>query len=121
MFPMVRDRHVQQVREALSEVWGSAGRRFATFEDAEDEERFVQYLDGQLNVAWPFDRSPQDVLRASRVALPGSSFVLAWTPFGTAQIAVGDLLLDDVAALIVRLLTRVFDAWELEDRVDEDR
>ena len=50
MFPMVRDRHVQQVRAALSEVWSSGGRRFATFEDVDDEAHFVQYLDGQLTV-----------------------------------------------------------------------
>ena len=118
---MVRDRHVQQVRAALSEVWSSGGRRFATFEDADDEECFVQYLDGQLNVAWPWDREPEIVLRSAQVALPGSAFVISWTAFGTAQLAVGDLLLDDVAALIVRILTRVFDAWELEDRVDDDR
>jgi hypothetical protein len=118
---MVRDMHVQQVREALSEVWGSGGRRFATFEDADDENHFVQYLDGQLNVAWPRERSPEDALRSARVALPGSAFVISWTAFGTAQIAVGDLLLDDVAALIVRILTRVFDAWEIEDRIDDDR
>ena len=119
--PTVRDRHLQQVRIALAAVWDAGGRRFATFEDADDDERFVQYIDGQLNVSWPFDRSPDEVLLAAQVALPGASFVIGWTPRGTAQLAIGDLLLDDAAALIVRLLTRVLDAWEITDHVDDDR
>jgi len=121
IFLIVRDHHVELVRNALSEVWDAGGRRFATFEDGDDDEHFVQYLDGQLNVAWPYDREPGDVLRSARVPLPGSAFVIAWTAFGTAQIAVGDMLLDDVAGLIVRIMTRVFDAWEFDARVDRDR
>jgi len=121
IFLIVQDQHVHQAREALAEVWDAGGRRFATFEDRDDEDRFVQYLDGQLNVAWPFDREPDAVLRSARVALPGTAFVISWTAFGTAQIAVGDMLLDDVASLIVRIMTRVFEAWEFESRVDQDR
>ena len=121
IFLIVQDQHIHQVRDALSQVWDAGGRRFATFEDLENEEHFVQYIDGQLNVAWPYDREPGDVLRSARVGLPGSAFVVSWTAFGTAQFAVGDLRLDDVAVFIIRLLTRVFGAWEFEDRVDDDR
>ncbi len=102
-----------RVRDGLVSVWDAQGRRFVTFEpDAgrgggDARERFVQYLDGVLNLTWPLDEEPATALPRLGVALPRGAFVAFHAPGGTAQIAVGDVLLDEVAALVVALVERV--------------
>ena len=107
--------------EALVEVWDSGGRRFVTVEDAEDDAYFLQYVDGQLNVAWPFDSEPESALAALGSDLPEGAFVLSWAPRGTLQVAVGDLLLDDVSDLMELLLDRVLEVDAVVVRVESDR
>ena len=105
---------LNQVRDGLLSVWDTQGRRFVTFEpdrgrgDGDDAaERWVQYLDGVLNLVWPLDEEPATALPRLGVALPPGAFVAFSAPGGTAQIAVGDVLLDDVAALVVALCEHV--------------
>lgn len=112
---------VLRLRAALAEVWASHGRRFLTIEDADDDSRFVQYLDGQLNVAWPFDDEPEELLERLGIRLSAASFVLAWTPGGTAILAVGDLLQEDVAALLEEIVDEALECGDVHVRVDSDR
>ena len=112
---------VHRLREALAEVWDSGGRRFVTIEDGHDEDVFVQYIDGQLNVSWPFEADPNTELPRLGAPLPGGVFVISWAPRGTVILAVGDLLLDDVADLVDRILDRVLEAGDPTARVHADR
>lgn len=96
------------IRSGLAEVWQTQGRSFVTFEAApggEGEDAWIQYLDGELNLRWDRDEDPAVALARLGVALPRGAFVGYWTPRANAIIAVGDLLLDDVARLIHELFT----------------
>ncbi len=111
----------ERLRSTLAEVWTSGGRRFATFEDEGDDDVFVQYFDGQLNVAWPLERDPAAELPRRGAALTGGAFVISFAPGETALLAVGDLTLDEVARLIERILERVLGATDIVCRTDADR
>jgi len=117
----MHDDDVQRLRTAIADVWDSGGRRFVTVEDADDEDAFVQYIDGQVNVAWPFEDEPEIVLEKVGAQLPGAAFVASYTPGATAILAVGDLLQDEVVTLVARLVERVLEADEVAVRVDSDR
>jgi len=79
----------------------------ATFESAEDEEVFVQYVDGVLHVDWPHIGDPERVLETAEIELPESVFILLCDPGHSLQIAVGDLELDEVADLVEDLFERL--------------
>jgi hypothetical protein len=117
---------LQLVRDGLAAVWDSKGRKFVTFEAetsrSEAPELWVQYLDGELNLSWPEDDDPRTTLPRRGVTLPAGAFVTFHTPLGSAQIAVGDVVLDDVASLILELFERVLasaTAFELTSRVED--
>ncbi len=115
---------IEPIREALAAVWSSGGRQFVTFEAGGDEDSFVQYLDGQLNIAWPLDDDPATTLAALGAPLPTGAFHLAWAPHATAHVAVGALLLDQVAAFVLALLQAVHELEPGEGvtvRIDADR
>ncbi len=112
------------VSAALASVWTSQGRSFATFEHEDDDALFVQYVDGVLNVAWPFEREPAERLRRDGVTLPAGGRVAAWTPGATAQLAVGDARAGEVAEFVLRLFERVLapdGRARLVTRIDADR
>ncbi len=90
----------EQILEALDTVWRTQGAQFATFESAEDEDVFIQYMDGVLHVDWPHIGDPDDVLDEADFSLPESSFVLRCDPGHSLQIAAGDLDVEDVADLV---------------------
>jgi hypothetical protein len=109
------------IRRALADVWTTQGRRFATFEARPDADRWIQYLDGELNVRWPLDEAPALALARLGVALPAGTFA-AWHVAGeNAVFAVGDARLDEVAALVDRLFAKVVapDAASIEARVED--
>lgn len=107
--------------DALATVWPDQGRIFVTFEDPEDDSSFLQFVDGQLNLAWPFDDDPRTRLPRVGVPLPPGVRVLSWTRHGTAVLHNGDLRCDETAAWIDLLLERVLDIWDPEVRTDSDR
>ena len=121
-------RNLDVVRRGLAEVWDTRGRRFVTFEvlrrGGADADRWVQYLDGELNVRWPLDDEPAVALAQRGVALPAGAFV-SWHVAGVnAVIAVGDARLDDVARLVVSLFETVVareDGFRLGARIDDHR
>jgi hypothetical protein len=112
---------VLRMRQALADVWDSGGRRFVTIEDVVDDAYFLQYVDGQLNVAWPFESEPELELEDAGVELPDGVSLLSWAPRGTLILAVGDLLLDDVVDLVENLLDRVLEVDDVAVRIDSDR
>ena len=121
MFLMRRSELRERIRDGLERVWHAHGRSFLTIEDAGDEERFVQFLDGQLNVAWPFDDDPAELLPRRRAAPPAGVRVLSWRPGGTFVAHTGDLRLDETAEWVARLLERVLDVDDVAVRVEADR
>ena len=126
----VVSRNLDVIRHGLAEVWSSQGRRFVTFETAErgapQDDRWVQYLDGELNVRWPLEEEPAPALARRGVALPAGAFV-SWHTAGTAVsanavFAVGDAQLDDVARFVDALFASVIAAGtdaSLSYRVDD--
>ncbi len=116
------------VRRGLAVVWDTGGRKFVTFEvegrGGPDAERWIQYLDGELNVRWPLNEDPATALSSRGVALPAGAFV-AWHVAGeNAAIALGDADLDDVARLVVALFTRIVApaaGFALSTRIDDHR
>jgi hypothetical protein len=118
-------RNLDTIRRGLAEVWDSQGRRFVTFEveggSGPDADRWVQYLDGELNVRWPLDEEPAAALRRRRVALPPGAFVSWHVANENALFGVGDVLLDDLAPFIEKLFAEFVadDArFRLVSRVD---
>jgi hypothetical protein len=103
-------RDLEVIRKGLAQVWTSQGRKFATFEREGDEDFWVQYLDGELNVRWPFDEEPATGLARRGVALPAGAFHGWHAPGANAVIEVGDASLDAVALLVESLFARVFSA-----------
>jgi hypothetical protein len=122
----VAERNFDVVRRGLAEVWESRGRKFVTFEVAgrrgPDADRWVQFLDGELNVRWPLDAEPAVELPRRGVALPPGAFV-SWHVAGSnAVIAVGDARIDDVARLVESLFAKVVaedNGFRLQSRVDD--
>jgi hypothetical protein len=121
-------RRRDDIRRALAQVWDAQGRRFATFEalaarGEPDPDRWVQYLDGELNVRWPIDEEPAVALPRRGVALPAGAFP-SWHVVGrNAVFAVGDARLEDVALLVDRLFETIVapDAAGVAVRVEDHR
>jgi hypothetical protein len=124
----VAQRNLDVVRRGLAEVWDTRGRKFVTFEvlgrGGPDADRWIQVLDGELNVRWPLDAEPAVELVRRGVTLPAGAFV-AWHVAGVnAVIDVGDARVEDVARLVESLFRRVVadeDAFRLAARVDDHR
>jgi hypothetical protein len=102
-------RNLEVIRTGLADVWTTQGRRFVTFEveDGEEDDRWVQYLDGELNLSWPFEEDLPTALARRAVALPAGAFCGWSAPGENAVIEVGDAKLDDVAVLVEALFDRV--------------
>ena len=103
------------ITDALTQVWTSQGRRFATFEAAarrderrsEGSDRWIQYLDGELNVRWDHDEEPAVLLPRRAVALPRGAFLGWHAPRRNAVIEVGDVALPDVAQFVLALFEKI--------------
>jgi hypothetical protein len=117
--------NLEVIRDGLAEVWETRGRKFVTFEvevrGGTDADRWIQYLDGELNVRWPLDEEPALALARRGVALPRGAFVGFGVPRENAVIEVGDALLEDVARLVEALFAQVVagePGFTLTSRVD---
>lgn len=98
---------VKTLEGGLARVWAAQGRRFLSVSwDADGGERFVQYLDGELNVAWSADEPLERAAERCRAPLPRGVFVLARNP-ATTILAVGDLRQHDLAAWMTDLVRSV--------------
>lgn len=99
------------IRESLGRVWNSGGRRFVTFElvagGRPDPERWVQWLEGELNLRWPYEEDPRTALPRLGVHLPAGASVQWHVPGENACLGVWDTRIDDVAALVHALFDRV--------------
>lgn len=95
----------REIASGLDAVWRTQGRRFVSFEfdPGPERELWVQYIDGELNLCWPFDTPPEERLGT----LPNGAFVMSWQPRGTAILAVGDALQGDLAGFIARTFSDV--------------
>lgn len=119
------------IRDGLSRVWDSGGRRFVTFElvrdGRPDAHAWVQWIDGQVNLAWPREDDPADALPRLGVRLPAGASAMSHRPAdrdapGNAIVHAFDVRIDDVAEFIDRWFVRVLDApshYEVEARVDD--
>ena len=113
------------IREGLARVWGSGGREFVTFELADggrtDPDRWVQWLEGDVNLRWPLDEDPRTALLRLGAAPPPGAVVGFHTPGGNACVHALDARIDDVAEFIDRVFRRVLGApsrYEVEVRVE---
>lgn len=112
------------IREGLARVWDSGGREFVTFELSDggraDPDLWVQWLEGEVNAAWPRDDDPRTGLPRLGVPLPPGAFVASHVPGGNAIVNVLDCRIDDVAEFVDRWFDRVLDAgprYDVEVRV----
>ena len=119
---------LETIRRALAEVWATQGRKFVTFEPAAapgtGPDRWVQYLDGEVNASWPLDEEPAVALARRGVTLPTGAFVAWHTAGSNAAFAMSDAGLDDVARFIAALFARVLvggGAAPLAARIDDHR
>ncbi len=101
----------ETIRDGLAKVWESQGRKFVTFEATSgagtNPERWVQYLDGEINVRWALDEEPGPALARRGIALPRGAFVSWYAAGANAVFGVGDVLIDDVARFIDELFLNV--------------
>lgn len=95
------------VLATLDRVWDTQGALFATFEAAEDEDAFVQYIDGMLHVRWPFEDEVDDLLDEIELDLPEQAFIASEDVGHSLEIAVGDVLAPEIADFIVALFDRL--------------
>lgn len=114
-----------EIRRALAEVWDTQGRKFVTFEPESSSgpqaDRWIQFLDGEVNVRWPLAEDPGTALPRLRVTLPRGAAVRWWVPNENALIDTGDAPIDEVVLLIEALFARVVAPGEgtrLVGRVD---
>jgi hypothetical protein len=102
---------LETIRRGLAEVWDTQGRKFVTFEarnrDGTDADRWVQYLDGEINVRWALDEEPGPALARRGVVLPRGAFVSWYAAGSNAVFGAGDVLIDDVARFIGDLFVNV--------------
>jgi hypothetical protein len=102
------------IREGLAGVWDSGGRTFVTFElvrhGRADPDRWVQWIDGQVNLAWPRDDDPAEALPRLGVALPPGACLVSHQPGSNVIVNALDVRIDDVAAFLDRWFQRVLDA-----------
>lgn len=110
---MVR-RTRDDVRDGLAAVWDSGGRRFVTFEADDggrpDPDRWIQWLDGEINLRWPRHDDPRTALPRLGVALPAGASVVWHVPGENACLGIWDTRIDDVADLVDALFRRVLGA-----------
>src|SRR5262245_2174662 len=103
--------HRATIRRGLAEVWDTQGRKFVTFEPEDapgrDADRWIQFLDGELNVRWPLAEDPRAALARSGVRLPRGAAVRWFVADENALIDTGDAPIDDVAELIDALFARI--------------
>jgi hypothetical protein len=116
------------IRGGLSEVWASKGRTFATFEvegrSGPDADRWIQYVDGRLNVRWPISEAPAGALASRGIAPPAGAFSSFHVPGESAIFEVGDARLDEVASFIDALFANIVAErrdYHVASRVDLDR
>ena len=99
------------IRSALAEVWDTQGRKFTTFEEegasGPQADRWIQFLDGELNVRWPLAEAPNTALPRCGVALPRGASVRWWVAGENALIDTGDAPIDEVAGLIEALFAQI--------------
>lgn len=120
-------RPLDRIRAGLAEVWDTAGRRFVTFEMIGDDGRpdpdlWVQWIDGELNLRWPFDDDPAAGLPRRGVRLPAAASVRSHVPGANAIVGAWDLRIDDTAEFIDAVFRRVLargPRWDVEARIDE--
>lgn len=99
------------VREGLAAVWSTQGREFVTFEvegpRGPDADRWIQFLDGELNVRWPIDEEPVPALARRGIVLPRTALA-EWHVAGrNAAFDTGDAPVEDVARFVVALFERI--------------
>lgn len=118
----------ETIRRGLTEVWTTQGRKFVTFEPAagrgDVSDRWVQYLDGEVNASWPLDEEPAVVLARRGVTLPAGAFVAWHTAGSNAVFEMCDANLEDVARFIAALFARVLAdgaGSALAARIDDHR
>ena len=116
------------IREGLARVWDSGGRSFVTFElvrgGRPDPDLWAQWLDGEVNLRWPFDEDPRTALPRLGAALPPGAFVASHVPGGSVIVNALDARIDDVAEFLDRVFLRVLGAdprYEVEIRVESHR
>ena len=99
------------IRRGLAEVWDTQGRKFVTFEHEDasgpSAERWIQFLDGELNVRWPLAEDPRTALARRGVMLPRGAAVRWFVANENALLDTGDAPIDDVADLIESLFARI--------------
>ena len=99
------------IRRALAEVWDTQGRKFVTFEpegaSGPQAERWIQFLDGEVNVRWPLAEDPRTALPRHGVRLPRGAVVRWFVANENALIDAGDAPVEDVAELIETLFARI--------------
>jgi hypothetical protein len=104
-------RNRDTIRRGLAEVWDTQGRKFATFEPDDESgpqaDRWIQYLDGEINVRWPLAEDPSTALAGRAVQLPRTAAVRWFVANENAVIDTGDAPIDDVADLIDSLFARI--------------
>ncbi len=98
---------LRSVRDGLERVWSTQGREFVTFEAEGNEDLWIQYLDGELNVRWPLTDALDSGLDRLGVSRPPGTLLLSVSPGSNAVLGVGALELDDVASLIDELFTKL--------------
>jgi hypothetical protein len=103
--------HRAAIRRGLDEVWDTQGRKFVTFEpegaSGPQADRWIQFLDGEVNVRWPLDEDPRTAFARDGVALPRGAAVRWFVPNENALIDTGDAPIDEVAGLIETLFVRI--------------
>ena len=108
------------IAKGLAEVWDTGGRRFVTFEIAGDDDRWVQWIDGELNVRWPFDDDPATGLPRRGVRLPAAAAVRSFVAGGSLILGAWDLRAEDTADLIDGIFRRILadsTRYEVEVRI----
>lgn len=110
----------------LREVWSSGGRRFVTFElegpdGRPDPDLWIQWLDGEINMAWPSDDEPAAELVRRGAPPPRGAAVTSWQPGQNVILGAWDARDEDVADFLDRVFVRIFDArrgYRVQVRID---
>lgn len=115
------------IRDGLARVWDSGGREFVTFElvrdGRADPDRWVQWLEGEVNVRWPHDDDPRTGLPRRGAPPPPSALVGSHQPGGNVIVYAGDARIDDVAEFVDRCFQRVLGGgarYEVAVRVERN-
>ena len=118
----------ETIRDGLAQVWDSGGRSFVTFElvrgAGADPDRWVQWLDGDVNLRWPLDGDPRTELVRLGAPPPTGAIVGFHAPGGNVVVHALDARIDDVAEFIDRCLRRILgggDAYTVAVRIEAHR